>query len=224
MDIEPFPQADLTHRILLETDEVVIVDKPWGLPSTGRHLDDPDSLQYALIQRYGGMTWAVHQLDADTSGLNVFARHRKAVPKWQARMRFPTGEKTYLAFVHGEVSSDQVIDTPIGIVRTEPSTCLGVTPDGRRARTHIEVVGRHRGFSALRVRIETGRTHQIRVHCSSIGHPLVGERWYREPKCFRHVRQALHAAELRFHDGDEPEVITCPLARDLEELKASLGL
>ena len=223
MTLASISQTDLDSRILFETDEIVVVDKPWGVPSTGRQLDDPDSLQHVLMQRYGGMTWAVHQLDADTSGLNVFAKVRKAVPRWQARMRYPSGEKIYVAIVHGEVAADQVIDAPIGIVATEPTRCLGITPDGRRALTRVEVVARRDGFSILRLRIETGRTHQIRIHCSSIGHPLVGERWYREEKCHRHARQALHAADLRFDDGDKPAALHCPLASDLVELLRSLG-
>ncbi len=79
MTLATISQADLDLRILFETDRVVVVDKPWGVPSTGRRLDDPDSLQYALVQRYVSMTWAVHQLDADTSGLNVFVRRRESV-------------------------------------------------------------------------------------------------------------------------------------------------
>ena len=217
-------RQELERRIVLETDEVVIVDKPWGVPSTGRQLDDPDSLQFALIQRYGGMTWAVHQLDADTSGLNVFVRQRQLAGPWHARMRYPNCEKTYLAVVHGNLAEDHVVDAPIGTIETEPSISLGVTPDGRSARSRFQVLDRSHDLSLVRVQIETGRTHQIRIHASSIGHPLVGEDWYRDPPCERHVRQALHAWQLHFSDEQEPKSLLCPLPPDLVELLQAEGL
>lgn len=215
---------EIARRIVLETDEVVIVDKPWGLPSTGRQLDDPDSLQFGLIQRYGGMTWAIHQLDADTSGLNVFVRRRKLAGPWQARMRHPNCEKTYLAVVHGNLAEDTVVDAPIGTIATEPSNRLGITSDGRPARSHFRVLDRNRDLSLVRVNLETGRTHQIRIHAQSIGHPLVGEAWYRHQPCKRHCRQALHAWQLRFRDEREPESLTCPPPPDFVELLRVEGL
>lgn len=224
MTLATLSQAELQRRILFESEDVVVVDKPWGIPSTGRRLSDPDSVQYALMQRYVSMTWAVHQLDADTSGVNVFVRRRNLVKVWQTRMRFPTGEKTYLAVVHGEFTADRTIEAPVGVVRTTPSRHLGIAADGRRAVTRFEVLSRNTDFSLLRVQIETGRTHQIRIHATSIGHPLVGETWYRETPCRRHPRQALHAFELRFHDKEEPEALTCPVATDLLELIRSLDL
>lgn len=216
--------AELERRIVYETADVVVVDKPAGLPSTGRSLTDQGSLQRALIERHGSMTWAVHQLDADTSGLNVFVRQRRLVHLWHRRLSFPVGEKIYLAVVHGELREDRIVDAPIGFVRTEPVRELGVTPTGRAARTLFSVLDRVAGYSLLQVRIETGRTHQIRIHAASIGHSLVGEFWYRDTPCERHHRQALHAWQLRFHDGGEPARLECAVPGDLRALIASLGL
>jgi RluA family pseudouridine synthase len=224
MPFATLSQHELKRRILFEDEDVVAVDKPWGLPSTGRRLNDPDSLQFALVQRYVSMTWAIHQLDADTSGINVFVRRRHLVKLWQTRMRSPTGEKSYLAVLHGEMADDCTIQAPIGSIQTSPTRHLGVTADGRSALTHFEVLDRRGGFSLVRAKIETGRTHQIRIHASSIGHPLVGEAWYRDTPCRRHPRQALHACELRFHDELDPEVLTCPLAEDLVALIRALDL
>jgi len=218
----------LAQRLLYEHDGVVVVDKPPGVPSTGRDTTDPDSVQYALIRHFGAMTWAVHQLDADTSGVNVFVREKRLVPRWQNRMRFPNGHKTYLAVVHGTVRSDaQLIDLPIGVLATQPSKQLGVTAAGRPARSRVRVLDRGDSCSLLRVQIETGRTHQIRIHLAALGHPLLGEEWYRTPPCTQHERQALHAWSLHFDDGKAPQMLRSPLPDDLLRLldarRLSLG-
>ena len=225
MHTPPLSARELEHRILFERDGLIAVDKPWGLPSTGRHLQDRDCLQFALMQRHAEMVWAVHQLDADTTGINLFVRTKALVPHWQQRMRYPSGTKTYLAIVHGRAEFDERrIDAPIGVVTEQPVRQLGIRADGQRAVSEVHVLGRGDESSLLRVRIETGRTHQIRIHLSSIGHPLFGEDWYREPRCVAHQRQALHAWRLEFADEDEPRVIECPLPDDLLRLMESLEL
>jgi 23S rRNA pseudouridine1911/1915/1917 synthase len=80
------------------------------------------------------------------------------------------------------------------------------------------------GFSVLQIRLETGRTHQIRIHLAAIGHPLLGEAWYRSPRCSRHGRQALHAFGLSFADPGPPQHLVAPLPQDLLDLAARLGL
>lgn len=223
--LSPLTPDELERRILCERDGLIAVDKPWGLPSTGRQLDDPDSLQYALMQHDGAMVWAVHQLDADTSGVNLFVRAKELVPHWQRRMRHPNGEKTYLAIVHGPVEFDeQRIDRPIGVLRETPSRQLGVTQEGQRAVTQLHVLDRTTDASLLRVRIETGRTHQIRIHLASIGHPLYGEDWYCEPRCREHSRQALHAWRVEFADAGDPRSIESPWPDDLRALGRRLQL
>lgn len=217
--------SELERRTLFESSGLVAIDKPWGLPSTGRRLDDPDSLQFALMHRYGAMVWAVHQLDADTTGVNLFVRSKELVAHWKQRMQFPNGTKTYLAVVHGQVElAEQRIDAPIGVLREEPSRHLGLTTTGQRAVSNLRVLDRTDDASLLRVRIETGRTHQIRIHLTSIGHALFGEDWYREPKCTAHPRQALHAARIDLLDDEDPLTIASPLPEDLRVLLRELGL
>ncbi|MFT7678683.1 MAG: RluA family pseudouridine synthase [Planctomycetota bacterium] len=220
------PKASaLTARILYEAGGLLVIDKPPGLPTSGRTLEDADSLQYELMQHFGGMVWAVHQLDADTSGINVFVREKRLVPHWQRRMRYPNGTKTYLAIVHGVVEFEQRrVDAAIGVVTDEPTRQLGLVADGKRAVSEVRVLARGANASLLEVRIETGRTHQIRIHLASLGHPLIGEDWYREPKCEVHPRQALHAWRLEFADEEEPRRLECPLPHDIVELMTSLGL
>lgn len=216
---------ELERRILFEDADLIVVDKPPYLPSTGRSLEDPDCLQFALLRRQGQMVWAVHQLDADTSGLNLFVLRKQLVPIWQRRMRHPNGTKTYLAIVHGRADFDERrIDAAIGVVSEEPTRQLGLRADGQRAVSELRVLSRAANSTLLRVQIETGRTHQIRIHLASIGHSLIGEDWYdaRQPRA--HTRQALHAWRVDFAAPAAHSGFVCTLAPDLRELASSLGL
>lgn len=212
---------DLEGRILLESGTLLVLDKPPGLPSTGRSLDDDDCLQHALMQRAGGMVWAVHQLDADTSGVNVFTTEKRDVATLKDALTAPTARKEYLAIVHGSPAWDaRCAADPIGMVDEES---LGVTARGRSARSEFEVLDRGSEHSLLRVRIQTGRTHQIRIHAAHLGHPLVGEEWYRSPPCTLHPRQALHAGRLILEGALHLDV-TAPIPDDLRALARTLGL
>lgn len=216
--------TDVSKLILYDADGVIVCNKPPGLPSTGRSLDDPDCLQSKLIAHCRRMVWAVHQLDADTSGLNVFVRRSSLVAPWQSRLRWPNARKQYLAAVHGSVSSSlQQIDAPLGPLDATGRQ-LGVTPRGKPATTELEVVDHNANFSLLRVTLHTGRTHQIRIHLAHVGHPLVGEEWYRTPPCTLHRRQALHAWRLDFNDALEPPELCAPVPDDLRALFATLQL
>ncbi len=211
---------DLEARILFEQDGIVAVNKCPDLPTSGRALDDDDCLQFALMQRHGAMVWAVHQLDADTSGVNLFVTRKELVEPLKQAMAHQDAAKRYLAIVHGSPSwTDQTCDAPIGSVG---NGSLGVTPDGRHASSTFQVLGRTDRFAVVAAKIATGRTHQIRIHLASLGHPLVGEEWYREEPCELHPRQALHAAALKIA-GPHALVLTAPLPEDLRALAARLG-
>jgi 23S rRNA-/tRNA-specific pseudouridylate synthase len=213
---------DLERRILHEKGGLLVLDKPHGLPTAGRTLRDPDCLQYQLMERHGGPVWAVHQLDADTTGLNVFATRKKLVPELQRRMRSPVGTKTYLAIVHGEPHWDErEVSLPIGWV---DERSLGVVAGGKAASSAFLVLDRSGGFAMVQGRLFTGRTHQLRIHLASLGHPLVGEEWYRDPPCTVHPRQALHAWRLQLGPGTGPDQFFCALAPDLVERAEALGL
>ncbi|MBI4881434.1 MAG: RluA family pseudouridine synthase [Planctomycetes bacterium] len=213
----------LADLFLYEEGGLVVVDKPAGIPSTGLSLDDPRCLQFWLMRHFGGMVWAVHQLDADTSGVNVFARAKALVAAMKTRMAAATGVKRYFAVCHGAPDFDEKeIDAPIGFLDAE-ETRLGVTPSGKSARSLVTVLERSGAFAALSVRIFTGRTHQIRIHLAHAGHPLVGEARYRAPPCVLLRRQALHATAMRFADGLEPAAFVAPLPADLRELLVRLG-
>ena len=212
---------DLEHRIIFEDQQCLIVDKPFDIPSTGKSLEDDDCLQFYLMQRQKAMIWAVHQLDADTTGVNIFVKEKKAVSTYKKWLESPNTSKEYLAIVHGSPEWDSIEErSPIGTIEKGN---LGVTDEGKSAHSHFEVMSRQGTFCLIKVRIYTGRTHQIRIHLMHLGHPLVGEEWYCSPPCTLHPRQALHAWKV-FLDSNPQQTFVAPLPSDLELLMLRVGL
>lgn len=214
----PMTAHDLDTRILSDAHGLWVVNKPPDMPTSGRSLDDDDCLQFWLMKHHGAMVWAVHQLDADTSGVNLFVTDKQLVSVYKARMGHPDCTKRYLAWVHGVPAwQTRVVEAPIGKV---DARSLGVVPAGKHAHSQFTVLARGTHHARLRIDITTGRTHQIRIHAAHLGHSLVGEEWYRSPPCTEHPRQALHASELHLGDG---EVYRAPLPADLQTLADRLG-
>lgn len=210
---------------------MIAIDKPPGIATSGRTLDDEGCVQGRLMRAAGTMVWAVHQLDKTTSGVNLFARAKRDVDWIRRRMTGPDSAKVYLALVHGEPAFDRLlVDAPIGTI--EPARrVLGVVPgdaaarpsDARDARTALRVVARVGGFALVAARLLTGRTHQVRIHLAHLGHPLVGERFYREPRCELAPRQALHAARVVLSGVGSPDRVEAPFPEDLRQVAARLG-
>jgi 23S rRNA-/tRNA-specific pseudouridylate synthase len=219
------PVPDLEHRIVYREGGVLVVNKPPRLPTAGRTLKDPDCLQFWLERYTRRRTWAVHQLDADTTGVNVFVTRKSLVAVWQRRMRFPNARKRYLAIIHGAPEWERTrVDAPIGWMQAGRTGRWGVTDDGKSAATVFERLDQAGDYALVSATLETGRTHQIRVHLQHLGLSLVGEEWYRDPPCTEHPRQALHAADITFRDGLDPGRLEAPLAPDLVDLAVRLGL
>jgi 23S rRNA pseudouridine1911/1915/1917 synthase len=189
-------------EIVFEDRDVIVIDKPAGLvvhPGAGV----PDrTLMNALLAHAPELASVpragiVHRLDKDTSGLLVVARNVVAQAKLAEQLASRTVRRVYLALVHGDPPSGGMIDAPVGRdVRAR--TRMAVTRRGKDARTRYRVLERYGRAALVECRLETGRTHQIRVHFQHIRHPLIGEPVYRRGT--RHAvsfpRQALHAAEL----------------------------
>jgi 23S rRNA pseudouridine1911/1915/1917 synthase len=166
----------------------------------------------------------VHRLDKDTSGLIVVAKTEQArlhlLKVWQEREVV----KQYTALVIGGLPEDSAfVDAPIG---RDPNNRkrMAVVPSGKHARSHLRTEKRYAGYSLLDVTIETGRTHQIRVHCAFVGHPVAGDALYGGAvKDLDLQRQFLHARYLKFGlPGGEPLELESPLPPDLEAVRVEL--
>lgn len=212
VDIPPAYPAELRPEpipleIVYEDGDLLVVNKPPGLvvhPGAGR---PTGTLAHAVLAHcpdlpgIGGEVrpGIVHRLDKDTSGLLVVAKTDAALRSLQAQIQARRAGRDYLALVHGAIAIGQgTIDAPLGR-HPRHRTRMAVVASGRRAVTHYRVVERFADATLLELSLETGRTHQIRVHCASIGHPIVGDRVYsRRPNPWGVKRQALHAFRLTF--------------------------
>ncbi len=209
--------------VVFEDDAVIVVDKPAGLvvhPAPGH---PEGTLVQLLSDRVGGgegwRAGLVHRLDRDTSGLLVLAKNDAVHTALKEQLQARTMGRTYTALVEGRPASRTgTIDAPIGRdrrVRTRHSTDTA-TP--REARTHFEITELLGRYTLLDVTLETGRTHQIRVHLEAIGHPVAGDPVYGHDGLLGLDRQFLHAAALEFtHPGSGERLqFTSPLPSDLE--------
>lgn len=215
---------DIAPLIIAQHDDLIVLNKPYDWPTSGRSLDDDDCVQYHLIQHFGQIVWAMHQLDADTSGVCLFSLDKQLVTDLQAIWREPQMHKEYLCIVRGEPDWNTIDETSsIGKV---DARSLGVTPSGKSAHTRFQVIDRRNGYALLQAQLFTGRTHQIRIHLSHLGYPLLGEEWYTDPPCQLHPRQALHAIRIHFPDTAPvaAKEFIAPLADDLHQLIRRLGL
>lgn len=215
--------APAPFTIAYEDDHLLVVDKPAGVvvhPARGHR---QGTLAQALASRAAGgedptRAGIVHRLDRDTSGLLVVARSDEVHRRLKALLADRRLHREYLALVEGRPPARTgTIDAPIGRHRRDRVLMSIDTDDPREARTHFEVEQILPRATLLRVRLETGRTHQIRVHLAAIEHPVCGDPQYGTPGRYGLTRQFLHAARLAFQHpitGEEIDVRS-PLPGDL---------
>ena len=199
---------DIPLDVVYEDGDVIVVNKPVGVvvhPAPGH----PDgTLVNALLHHCAGSLSGiggqmrpgiVHRIDRDTSGLIIAAKNDAAHAFLAAQLADHTLARTYECLAVGNFKEDSgTVDASIGRHRTDRKK-MAVVPDGRRAVTHWEVIARYRGVTHLRCRLETGRTHQIRVHLAYIGHPILGDTVYGAKKPVPGLTgQCLHATALEF--------------------------
>jgi 23S rRNA pseudouridine1911/1915/1917 synthase len=223
----PDEPENIPLDIVFEDPAILIINKPAGLvvhPGNGNH---KGTLLNALLHHTPGAgdlprAGIVHRLDKDTSGLMVAAKTLKAHTDLVRQMHGRTVKREYLALVQGEIDGAGTVDAPLArdpIQRTRRA----VHPMGKQAITHYTVEERFPSATLLRCSLETGRTHQIRVHMKHIGHPLVGDRTYsnvRRGRAMAFPRQALHAAKLALshpYTGERMEW-EAPLPEDMAML------
>ena len=225
---------DIPLDVVYEDDDVIVVNKPAGLvvhPAPGH----PDgTLVNALLHHCGSSLSGiggerrpgiVHRIDRDTSGLIIAAKNDAAHAALSAQLSDHSLARTYECLVTGRMrQSGGTVDAPIGRSSADRKK-MAVVPDGRRAVTHWEVVAEYPGATHLRCRLETGRTHQIRVHMAHIGHPILGDTVYGAKKPVPGLTgQCLHATGLRFiHPRTgEPVELHCPLPEEFTRMLEKL--
>ena len=232
-------------KVLYEDRHLIVVDKPAGLvvhPAAGNY---SGTLVNALLHRcpdlagIGGVLrpGIVHRLDKDTSGVLVVAKDDMAHRSLSDQFRKHTAERNYVGIVFGQLSEEGQVDTPVGRHPTHRKKMSARPRKGREARTYWRVLERFRSFNLAEFRLQTGRTHQVRVHLSSIGHPILGDPLYGGRKRLASVeplplrqglqrlkRQALHAASLGFVHPLTGDVLkfSSPLPEDIQEAIALL--
>ena len=195
-------------QVLYEDNDIIVVNKPKGMvvhPANG----NPDGTlvnaimaicKYSLSGIGGEIRpGIVHRIDKDTSGVLIIAKNDKAHINLSEQIKNHEVEKTYIALVRGLVKENEAtINMPIGR-STKDRKKMAVRKDGKNAITHFKVLKRFDNYTILEIKIETGRTHQIRVHLSEIGYPIIGDEVYSNGKNEWGIKgQCLHAKSLRF--------------------------
>lgn len=236
--IEP---QDLPIDVIYDDEDIIVIDKPAELvvhPGAGQ----PDgTLQNALLFHYPEVanlarSGIVHRLDKDTTGVMVVARSSRAYSSLVEQLQTREMGREYDAIIQGLPTGGGTVDEPIGRHVTQ-RTKMAVSPYGKPAITHYKILEKFRAHTHVRVKLETGRTHQIRVHMTHIHHPLIGDTVYSARKRLpagisiplqqeisAFPRQALHARKLRLiHPGtQEPMEFSSPLPEDMQALLFAL--
>ena len=226
---------DIPLDIVYEDEDVVVINKPKGLvvhPAAG-HQDDTlvNGLLYALGEDLSGINGElrpgiVHRIDKDTSGLLAVAKNDLAHTMLASQLKDHSMARTYEAIVCGSFREDSgTVNAPIGRHPSDRKKMTVTARNSKEAVTHWEVVKRYRGYTHIRCRLETGRTHQIRVHMAHIGHPILGDTVYGHKRCeLGQDSQCLHAGQLCFrHPRDgRPVLVFAELPQYFKEVIAKL--
>lgn len=218
---------DIPLDIVYEDDDVIVVNKPQGMvvhPAPGHpdHTLVNALLYHSPLSTINGefRPGIVHRIDKDTSGLLMVAKNDMAHRSLAAQLKAKTNEREYVALVHGVIKEEQgTIDAPLGRSPKDRKK-QAVVADGRHAVTHFKVLKRYRHYTLVSCRLETGRTHQIRVHMKYIGHPLAGDPLYGPRKTLPGNGQYLHARLLGFkHPRTGKQLtFTAPLPEYFQEM------
>ena len=232
VDIAP---KEMALDILYEDDDVLVLNKPKGLvvhPAAG-HQDDTlvNGLLYAMGDSLSGINGElrpgiVHRIDKDTSGLLAVAKNDLAHAVLASQLKDHSMARTYEAIVCGGFREDSgTVDAPIGRHPSDRKKMCVTQRNSKNAVTHWEVVRRYRGYTHVRCKLETGRTHQIRVHMAHIGHPILGDTVYGHKKPeLGQDSQCLHAGILCFrHPRDgRPVIVHAPLPEYFQQVLEKL--
>ncbi len=232
VDIAP---TQMELDIVYEDEDIAVINKPRGLvvhPAAGHQQDTlVNGLLYALGEDLSGINGElrpgiVHRIDKDTSGLLAVAKNDFAHTFLASQLKDHSMHRVYEAIVCGSFREDSgVVDAPIGRHPSDRKKMCVTQRNSKQAVTHWEVVARYRGYTHIRCRLETGRTHQIRVHMAHIGHPILGDMVYgHKKKELGQDTQCLHAGTLCFaHPRDgRPVMVFAPLPDYFKEVLEKL--
>ncbi len=230
VQIEP---ENIPLDIVYEDDDVIVVNKPQGMvvhPSAGHpnHTLVNALLFHSPLSTINGQyrPGIVHRIDKDTSGLLMVAKNDDAHRALSEQLKAKKNLRKYVALVHGRIKENTgVINAPIGRSPKDRKK-QAVVANGRPAITHFKVLERFADYTLVSCRLETGRTHQIRVHMQYIGHPLVGDPLYGPKKTIHGNGQFLHAQELGFEHPRTHElmIFSAPLPEVFEKILRTLRL
>lgn len=228
LDVQP---QNIPLDIVYEDDDVLVVNKPQGMvvhPAPGHPQDTLVNalLYHSPLSTINGVIrpGIVHRIDKDTSGLLMVAKNDQAHISLAAQLQAKTSHREYLALVHGVIKEDKgTIDAPIARAKNDRKK-QAVVAGGKHAVTHFEVLERFNEYTLIKCILETGRTHQIRVHMKYIGHPVAGDPLYGPKKTLKGHGQFLHAALLGFKHPrtGEQMTFTTPLPPIFEQTLATL--
>ncbi|MCM0582069.1 RluA family pseudouridine synthase [Weissella diestrammenae] len=228
IDLKP---ENIPLDIIYEDDDLLVVNKPKGMvvhPSVGHENGTlVNALMYHTpLSQINGVfrPGIVHRIDKDTSGLLMVAKNDKAHEALSADLKEKKNLREYIALVHGEFKENSgTIKAPIGRSSSDRKK-QAVVPNGREAVTHFKVLKRYVGYTLLSVKLETGRTHQIRVHMAYIGHPVAGDPLYGPKKTLPGNGQYLHAHTLGLTQPTSGKelIFEAPLPQDFNDVLADL--
>lgn len=224
---------DIPLTIIYEDSDIAIIDKPKGMVVHPAHGNPDNTLVNALlfhIKDLSGINGEirpgiVHRLDKDTSGIMVVAKNDQAHRNISGQIKEQTINREYLALVHGIIKENLgTIDAPIGRSKVERKK-MAIVAEGRNAVSHYQVMERFNNYTLVKVKLETGRTHQIRVHMAYLKHSVVGDPLYGSPR--RHFNldsQALHAHILGFKHPSTGEYVEfkSPVPKYIEDILEEL--
>lgn len=228
VETEYLPE-NLPLDILYEDADIIVINKARGMTVHPAETVKSGTLVNALLfhcKDLSGINGVkrpgiVHRLDKDTSGVMVVAKNDFSHVNLAEQIKNKTARRTYLAIVHGEISDNAgIITGAIGRDKSDRKK-MAITADGKPAVTEFKVLERYKNFTLVECKLQTGRTHQIRVHMKEIGHPLLGDTKYTSRKNIFDIRgQALHSHELKLIHPvtNEPMNFTAPLPEDMKKI------
>ena len=207
-------------RILYEDRALIFIDKPPGLVVQRRMFEPDEPFLHDLVQRHTSPAFLMQRLDRGTSGVIFFSKLADVNARLTRQFVRKRIRKTYLAICEGELAERQTIDAPIARVGT---ITFAVRDDGKRAVTHVAPVASSTAGSLVAIALETGRTHQIRVHLSALGHPLAGDWLYGGRTA---ARPMLHAAEIEMMHPLTGQIlrVTAPVPNDFRQEAERRGI